>query len=280
MSGQHHQSDPRILNRRTLERDHRHLAAMIRPGMSILDIGCGTGSITEGMARTTGPGGQVTGLDRDEGLLSEGRERYRTCSNLRFLVGDALSMSFAGEFDIVTAARTLQWIDQPALALERMKAALRSGGVAVVLDYDHADNRWEPTPPSAFVRFYQAFLDWREAHHWDNRIGSRLPELMCAAGFLEVRVLVSDELVDRNEPGDGRYLWSKVIQSLGPTIVQAGHLSNDQLESAAADYREWLEDSFERQVLVMRTVIGHVEWSGGHDGCGAHARAGAGVAGA
>jgi len=229
---------------------------MIRPGMSILDIGCGTGSITEGMAQKTGPSGQVTGLDRDERLLSEAIARYRACSSLRFQVGDAISMVFAGQFDIVTAARTLQWIDRPTLALERMKAALRAGGVAVVLDYDHADNSWEPAPPAAFTQFYRAFLDWREAHQWSNRIASQLPDLMRAAGFGEIQVLTSDEVVDRSDQTEGRHLWSNVIQSLGPTLVEAGYISNDQLETAAADYREWLEVSFERQVLVMRTVIG------------------------
>ena len=59
MSIQTHRSDPQVLNRRTLEIDHRVLAGVLRPGMSVLDVGCGTGAITAGIAR------------RDRGPLSE-----------------------------------------------------------------------------------------------------------------------------------------------------------------------------------------------------------------
>lgn len=44
MAAQSHRSDPRILGRRTLQRDHRHLARLLRPGLAVLDVGCGTRS--------------------------------------------------------------------------------------------------------------------------------------------------------------------------------------------------------------------------------------------
>ena len=46
MSQQHHQSDPRVLSRRSLEQDHRVLAKLLQPGLAVLDVGCGTGAIT------------------------------------------------------------------------------------------------------------------------------------------------------------------------------------------------------------------------------------------
>ena len=83
MSDQSHQSEPRILSRRTLQADHRRLAAVLRPGMSVLDAGCGTGAITADIARMVGPEGHVLGIDRDESLLVQARQEHHAIPNPR-----------------------------------------------------------------------------------------------------------------------------------------------------------------------------------------------------
>ena len=135
MAEQFHRSDPRVLNRRTLDRDHRRLAELLRPGMTVLDVGCGTGAITAGIARSVGPGGSVVGVDRDLGLLEIARTEHAAVANLRFRREDALSLEFRQCFDVVTAARMLQWIRRPAKALARMKEAVKPRGRLVVLVY-------------------------------------------------------------------------------------------------------------------------------------------------
>ena len=137
MAAQTHRSDPRILGRRNLERDHRCLAQLLRPGLSVLDIGCGTGAITAGVARAVGPDAQVVGIDRDEVLLGLARSEHAALQNLRFECGDATAMTFHSQFDVVSAARTLQWIASPSRAIAGMKQAAKPGGVLVVLDYNH-----------------------------------------------------------------------------------------------------------------------------------------------
>src|SRR6266540_3060685 len=135
MSEQTHRSDPRILGRRTLQRDHRRLADLLRPGMRVLDVGCGTGAITAGIAKKVGPEGDVVGIDRDESLLALAKREHQSIGNLSFENGDVLSLNVDGRFDIVTAARVLQWISEPDHAIRRMKRAAKTGGRLVVLDF-------------------------------------------------------------------------------------------------------------------------------------------------
>src|SRR6266480_4441526 len=123
MPAQSHESDPRILGRRTLQRDHRCLATLLRPDIAVLDIGCGTGAITSGIARAVGTQGHVVGVDRDAGLSELARREHGTLTNLHFENGDATNLNFRSQFDIVTAARTLQWIAEPRLAVANMKKA-------------------------------------------------------------------------------------------------------------------------------------------------------------
>jgi ubiquinone/menaquinone biosynthesis C-methylase UbiE len=255
---QSHTSDPRVLNRRTLERDHRRLLDLLQPGMSVLDVGCGTGAITAGIARRVGPQGNVLGVDRDEALLAFARQAHSGLHNLSFEHGDALSLPFECRFDIVTAARTLQWIGQPDQAIARMSKAAKPNGRVVVLDYNHQNNSWEPEPPAEFRAFYQAFLDWRKANNWDNLMADHLPALFRSAGMLAVRAFLDDEVVQR---GDAEFfeataIWSHVMENVGSHIVAAGFIDERACVEAEQCYTEWVRTTLQGQTLSMSTVDG------------------------
>lgn len=260
MGEQRHRSDPRILNRRSLHRDHRRLAERLRPGMTVLDLGCGTGAITVGIAEAVGPTGQVVGVDRDHRLLALAKQEHSNIPNLSFAQGDATTLSFEGRFDVVTAARTVQWISRPERAIERMKKAAKPGGQIVVLDYNHDNNRWEPEPPREFRRFYQAFLAWRAANQWDNRIADRLPGLLREASVAKVHMDVDDETTQVGDADflDAAGIWTHVIRVTGLEITHAGFLEETERMDAEIVYRDWVRNGLKKQTLEMRTVSGEV----------------------
>lgn len=218
---------------------------MLRPGMSVLDVGCGAGAITAGIATAVGSSGRVVGIDRDQSLLA----LSPAAPNLTFETGDALDLNYQSEFDIVTAARTLQWISRPADAIERMTRALKPGGCLVVLDYNHENNAWEPDPPADFLRFYHAFLDWRSVNGWDNRMASALPGLFEAAGLAGIGVQIEDEISERGDPDfeEAASIWLHVAETLG---AQAGM-------TPGPAYSEWVRDKLRKQTLELRSVTGY-----------------------
>ena len=116
--------ETRLPARRTLERDHGHLARMLRPGISVLDVGCANGAITAGIAEAVGPDGNVVGVDRDALRLDFARSEHSALTNLQFEVGDATSVNYHGRFDIVTAA-----LPQAAGACRTCIRSLRSLGL-------------------------------------------------------------------------------------------------------------------------------------------------------
>ena len=225
----------------------------------MLDIGCGTGAITSGIAKAVAPA-FVIGLDRDPENLAAGPRAQRRSSQSQHQLGDALALSFEGVFDIVTAARTLQWISEPSAALGNMKRAAKSGGRVVVLDYNLADNRWEPGIPAEFARFYAAFLEWRASNHWDNRMADHLPDLFRVAGLQNVQVHVSDEISARGDDDFAQTagIWTYVTSTLGPRIAAAGFSTENDCIAAGRAYLDWVADGLTQQTLVMRTVEGTV----------------------
>ena len=226
--------------------------------MAVLDVGAGTGAITAGIAGAVGPSGSVLGIDRDETMIRLAREHHAGVANLAFELLDVLALCDEARFEVVTAARALQWIEDPARALQRMHAATQPRGMVVVLEYTHADLVWEPAPPEPVRRFYNAFLAWRDANGWDNRLGDHLPALVADAGFRDVGVTVQDEVATRGDPGfaDALELWQRVMESMGATIVGAGFLAQADLDAARAAHRSWSEHDARLQRMVLRAVYG------------------------
>ncbi len=232
---------------------------MLRPGVTVLDVGCGTGAITYGIAQAVGSSGRVAGIDRDAVFIEHAWKDYRL-PNLEFEIGDATSLTYRAEFDIVTAARTLQWISDPAAALAKMKHAVKAGGAIVILDYNHVANSWEPAPPAAFREFYRAFLAWRDANRWDNQMAEHLPALMQSAGLVQVEIHNQDEIIRREDPDHQRHfdVWRYVIESPGDQLVNGGFLTSDQLRAAADAFSPWAASELMKQTMVMRTVTAGV----------------------
>lgn len=260
MPAQLHRSDPRLLGWRTLERDHRCLAELLRPGFSVLDVGCGTGAITAGIARAVQPDGHVIGVDRDEALLEMARAEHAGIENLQFECGDATALKFRAQFDIVTSARVLQWIAAPDLVVEKMQQAAKRSGVVVALDYNHIQNQWEPEPPPEFRVFYDAFLAWRQSNGWDNEMADHLPGLFRSAGLTSVDSREQSEVVKRGDPEFAKlsFLWVGTLESVAGQLVTTGFCTRAQLDEARERYVTWVTTDLVRQTLAMRAAIGIV----------------------
>jgi SAM-dependent methyltransferase len=228
--------------------------------MSVLDVGCGTGAITRGIAEAVGPTGAVVGVDRDRRLINLARLQSASLPNLRFEEGEATLIEYEARFDVVTAARTLQWIADPRAALQRMKRAGKPGGLLVVLDYNHALNAWQPSPPTQFAEFYSVFLAWRESNGWDNEMANHCPGLFDEVGLHEIRSDVQDEIsVKGDEDFDERTeLWTEVIDNIGPTLQRAQVCEAPLLEAARRSYDTWRKVDLLRHTLSMRATVGTV----------------------
>ncbi len=118
--------------------------AAIRPGESVLDIGCGAGATTLAAAERAGPGGRVTGLDISTTLLDIARHRAAGGANVTFLEADAQTHPFApATQDVVLSRHGLMFFADPLAAFRNLAAALRPGGRIVFLAWADAGlNPW------------------------------------------------------------------------------------------------------------------------------------------
>ncbi len=130
-------------------RAHLYRRANLLRARRVLDVGCGTGVLTEELTGRTQ--GQVTGIDLDPGMVEFCRKRN---GKAEYQVGDAHDLNFRdGWFDLVVCHFVLLWCTDAAKAAREMVRVTRPGGAVVVCaepDYggriDHPDlplGRWQ-----------------------------------------------------------------------------------------------------------------------------------------
>jgi SAM-dependent methyltransferase len=121
----------------------------LRTGMSLLDCGCGVGSITLDLAAIVAPG-RVVGLDLDEGqlVIARAEAARRGLTNVTFQQGSVYALPFAeGEFDAALAHTLLIHLRDPLAALKAIRRVLKPGGVAAIADDDDGAIVYSPDDP-------------------------------------------------------------------------------------------------------------------------------------
>lgn len=141
-------------DRRTWQNPEKILAAIgLRPGMTLIDVGCGEGFFALPAARMVGAGGKVIGIDRSEGAVSRmlARAAGEGLANIQGIAAMAEeTVACTGCADIVFFGIDLHDFDNPRRVLANARRMIRPGGVLADLDW-----RKEETPfgPPIAIRF-------------------------------------------------------------------------------------------------------------------------------
>ena len=190
----------------------------------VLDVGCGTGVITEEMAARCK--GQVIGVDVDAAMvefalrLCSGQAQDRP-GRAEYRVGDAHQLDFPdGHFDVVACHFLLMWVSNPALAVREMVRVTRPGGAVLACAEPDYGGRIDYPEELPLAR-WQAEALRREGA--DPFIGRKLPALFTQAG-LSANVGVIPSLWDKEAlRAEFEAEWALMERTL------AGMVSEDEL---------------------------------------------------
>lgn len=156
----------------------------IEPDSRVLDIGCGTGSLTIMIAGRLGGAGKALGIDAAPRMIAIARNKAaRAGSRAEFAVGVAEALEFKdAAFDIVVNSMFLHHIDHELkqLALAEMYRVLKPGGQLCTADIDRPTTRL-----AGFIGWAGRYLLFQP--ELEDNLNGKLPELMREAGFRDVR---------------------------------------------------------------------------------------------
>lgn len=239
----HHPPVLRSHTWRTAENSAPHLLPHLRPGLSVLDVGCGPGTITADLAGRVAPG-QVLGVDRSDEVVALAAERAGAVENLRFAVGDVYAVDSADDaFDVVHAHQVLQHLSDPVGALREMRRVCRPGGTIAVRDADYAAFTWAPADPR-LDRWQALYDDVARGNAGEPDAGRHLLGWAQQAGLSDIRPSASVWCFAT--PDDRAWwggLWADRVResSLADQALDRGLSSVEELDDLAAAFRQWAD---------------------------------------
>ena len=231
------------LRRYTAASNAAYLLPYLRPGLRVLDFGCGPGSISVGLAKAVAPG-ELHGVDMEASQVELARSVAKASgqANALFHVGDVADLPFEdASFDVAHCHNLLMHVPDTSAALAEVTRVLKPGGVIGCREmicgasFTHPDfgvirKAWD---------MFEDLLTMDDAH---PQMGSDLKAVLLEAGFANVRATASFDTY--SAPDDVEFIHRLAVGwFLSPEITEAaikyGAATPELCEEIRVAYEKW-----------------------------------------
>ena len=225
------------MSQRTAARDLAFAVSHLRPGMDVLDCGCGPGSITIDLAEIVAPG-HVTGVDVEPRQLEAARAlaRERGVRNVRFEPASVNELPYPeASFDVAVAHYVIEHVRDPVRALREMRRVLKPSGLAVVKDPYYPAFTFRPRVPP-IERFQELMAKVRAHVGASDEYAADLRACMLEAGFARTQAEAGTETA---AGAGGPPLFTFIMQNqlrertFRDTVIGEGWATEAELDSLA-----------------------------------------------
>lgn len=219
-----------IMAFRTAENHAGFFLSHLKPGMRVLDIGCGPGTITYGLAQKVVPG-QVIGIELDLAQTEPVLERAQAAGlNLIFEQANAYDLPYDNDsFDAVFLSAVVGNLQRPEQMFGEVFRVLKPSGVVGVKEFNHSSNIvWPETQFLTEVNKLYERLRLANGHDPDS--GRRVPGLLVSAAFAIIDARATFDTIPRPEGTGSPIMEAMVREEWGPQFVERGWATPEEVE--------------------------------------------------
>lgn len=255
----HHSSVLAAHRWRTIANSAAYLEPRLVAGRSLLDVGCGPGTITAEFAQRLAPA-RVIGLDAAADAIAAARAHAdEVGADVSFVQGDAFALPFDdGAFDIVHSHQTLQHVADPVSMLREMARVTAPGGTVAARDVDYSATTWFPALPGLAL-WLDLYLRVHRGNGGEPNAGRHLKAWARGA---ELENLETTATVWLFSEQTGREWWGgawaerTLHSSLARDALDGGHATELELQQISAAWREWAQHDDAMLTMTHVEVIG------------------------
>jgi ubiquinone/menaquinone biosynthesis C-methylase UbiE len=212
----------------------RFLAPLLKPGMTVLVVGCGTGEETCFIAKAVGPSGKVVAIDLNQKQLAEARAKLEEnkITHVELCQMDLMELSTLPYlFDLAFSRFVLVHIPDPIVAIESILTKLKPGG-RLACEEATVSAAYSTPPIQVFSKHIDLLIHYSRAIGVDFDLGIRLKEMFVRAGLEEVSEQVSQPLMVTAE--EKRIVpMSAAASSKG--YISRGLITEEEIEQLVKD---------------------------------------------
>lgn len=211
----------------------------LKPGMTVLDCGCGPGTITIGLAELDQTI-NVTGIDFSEDQINRARASAaeKGVGNVSFEVGSVYELPFPdNSFDAVFSNALYVHLTDPADAIRESHRVLKDGGFLGIRQGVHNLDLVHPPDPK-LKRWFEVYAAVLRANGGDPDVGGRLGAMLREAGYSDVIMTAS---LNCQSSGPSAQAFSEQMAGL-PVLgqaVDAGIITQEESEEINAAWLQW-----------------------------------------
>jgi SAM-dependent methyltransferase len=221
----HSQNASDFMAQRSFASHGQFFAQYLSRGLSVLDCGCGPGSITFGIAKLIDPGNAV-GVDFGESQIARAKANVSGTSpgNVTFQTADCYSLPFAADsFDRVFSHALFEHLSEPLRAMTELRRVLKPNGIVGLCSPDWGGFILSP-PSDALTQAVLCYRALQTRNGGDVEAGRKLGANLMAAGFESVQM-------------SARYECYPKLDFIGDYL--ALHLEGAGDIASARAFREW-----------------------------------------
>ncbi len=241
----HHRTVLSAHSARTANDAAAFLLPYLKPGMRLLDFGCGPGTITVGLAERVGDAGFVVGIDISDGLREEWEKRLEEtgATNLEFMVDDIYETGIEpDQFDVVYGHQILQHLADPVGALKSASLLIKPRGLVGVREVDWGT--FAVWPDSQALRDFREVYDAVAVRNGGTpHAGRHVLEWMEATGMLSDIQITTSTWTFYEESGKawwGEQWAERILHSdIAAKAIEYGIAKRSELERISQGWLEW-----------------------------------------